>query len=145
MMAKRKLWDRLRIEDHLALIEGMARDGLTEEQIAENLGVSYRTLNRWKKSHPQFDQALARGKQIPDRHVENSLFRSATGYEYEEEHVTPTGKVVKVRRYQPPNTTAMIFWLKNRKPDKWRDKQDIEHSGQVTVNFVDDIGDDDGS
>lgn len=121
------------MEDHLALVEGMARDGLTEEQIAENLGVSSRTLNRWKKSYPEFDQALARGKQIPDRHVENALFRAATGYEYEEEHVTPAGKVVKVKRYYPPNTTAMIFWLKNRKPSQWRDKQELEMEAKTDI------------
>jgi len=55
------------------------------------------------------------------------------GYEYEEEVVTPKGTKHTVRKYQPPNTTALIFWLKNRKPDQWRDKQEHEHSGQIVT------------
>lgn len=117
-------------EEKLILLQGWARDGLTDEQIARNMGISVRTLYKWKKKYGQIGQALKKGKEVVDREVENALLRSALGYEYEEQALTNKGEVVTLRKYQPPNTTAAIFWLKNRKPQEWRDKQQVEHTGK---------------
>lgn len=113
----------------LLKIEGWARDGLTEEQIAENMGISRATLSNWKVKYLDILDALKRGKEVVDRHVENALLKRALGYEYEEVSEKYEGDVLverKVTKKQvAPDTTAQIFWLKNRKPEVWRDKQNI--------------------
>ena len=86
--------------DGLLLLEGWARDGLTDIQIAHNAGITTTTLYEWKKDHPAIAEALKRGKEVVDYEVENALLEAA----------------------KSGNVTAQIFWLKNRKPDKWRDK-----------------------
>ena len=117
--------------ENLLLLRGWAQDGLTDEQIAKNIGVNRATLYDWKKRFPDLDDALKKGKEVSDYEVENALFKSATGYEYEEEVLSNAGKVEKVKRYAKPNVTAQIFWLKNRKPDQWREKQEVQHSGNM--------------
>ena len=134
-MAKGKYQEWLEPEG-LLKIEGWAKDGLTEEQIAEKIGISRSTLSSWKEKYSDILDSLKRGKEIIDRQVENALLKRALGYEYDEttkEAVKDpnTGeinmKTTKIVRKQViPDTTAQIFWLKNRKPDKWRDKQEIE-------------------
>lgn len=119
----------------LAVIEGWARDGLTLDQIASNLGISKTTLIKYRDQHPELLTALKSGKDQADVQVENALFREATGYHYFEETVTNKGEVVRVQRYARPSVTAQIFWLKNRRPDKWRDKQ--EHKHEVTQSLAD--------
>lgn len=119
------------VEPKLELIECWARDGLTDEQIANNLGVAYSTFKEYKKNYSDISAALKKGKEIIDYQVENALLKRALGYEYEEityEHGEETKRVVK---QVAPDTTAQIFWLKNRKPQQWRDKRDIEHSGNI--------------
>ncbi|KIL46169.1 hypothetical protein [Jeotgalibacillus campisalis] len=135
-MAKGKYQEWI-TEEGLLILEGWARDGLTDEQIAHNIGIRRETLYDWKKKHPNITNALKKGKEVIDRQVENAMLRSALGFHYEEDHVTPGGDVFRVEKYERPNTTAQIFWLKNRKPKQWRDKQDVEHSGTVTNNVVD--------
>lgn len=115
-------------EEGLLLIEGWARDGLTDKQIASNIGINETTLNRWKKDHLPIMQVLKESKEIADRQVENALHKTALGFYYEEDMVTNQGDVVRVKKYSKPNTTAQIFWLKNRKPSNWRDKQEIEQT-----------------
>ena len=87
-------------EDGLTLLEGWARDGLTDEQIAHNVGITAKTLYEWKKTHSAICEALKKGKEVVDYEVENALLNKAL----------------------IGDTTALIFWLKNRRPDKWRDK-----------------------
>ena len=140
MMAKGKYDDWL-TEEGLLKIEGWARDGLTDEQIAHNMGVSVKTLYNWKNKHLPILHALKKGKEVVDRMVENALLKSALGYEYEEDGLTKDGKVVPLRKFQHPNTTAMIFWLKNRKPEQWRDKQVTEFENGVPVTIVNDLDD----
>ena len=118
-------------EEGLIQIEGWARDGLIDEQIATNVGVSYSTFRDWKKRFPALSAVLKRGKEVVDRQVENALLKTAVGYVYEEETVTNTGEVVTVRKYSKPNTTAQIFWLKNRKRGQWTDKSEVEVTGAV--------------
>lgn len=140
-MAKYQEW----IEpEGLLKIEGWARDGLTDEQIAKNIGISRETIYAWKKQYPNFSDALKKGKEVVDREVENALLKKALGYEYDE--VTrerafnaDTGKpelmVTKiVKKQMAPDTTAQIFWLKNRKPSDWRDKRDYSVEGAMNVN-----------
>ena len=127
----------------LLLLEGWARDGLTDEQISENMGLVSSTLYRWKNEYKEISEALKKGKEVVDRQVENALLKRALGYSYEE--VTKeicenpeTGNLEmeitkKVKKEVVPDTTAQIFWLKNRRPDKWRDKRDVEHSGGLNV------------
>ena len=125
-------------EEGLLKIEGWARDGLTDEQIAENIGVSRSTLNDWKKKHPNISDTLKRGKEVIDRHVENALLKRALGYEYIEttKELTDLGLTVtkQVTKQVAPDTTAQIFWLKNRKPQEWRDKKETEVTGNLSVN-----------
>ncbi len=98
-MAKGK-YERWLEPDGLTLLEGWARDGLTDEQIASNCGITSATLYEWKKRFPEISETLKKGKEVVDYQVENALLQSALD----------------------GNTTAQIFWLKNRRPDKWRDK-----------------------
>ncbi len=114
----------------LTLVEGWARDGLTDKQIATNLGVAESTLNEYKKKYPEFSESLKKGKEVVDYEVENALLKRALGYKYDEvtieEFEDGSVKTKTVTKEVIPDTTAQIFWLKNRKPDKWRDKQSIE-------------------
>lgn len=125
-------------EEGLIKIGGWAKDGLTDEQIAQNIGISRSTLNEWKKRFPDIKDTIKRGKEVVDRQVENALFKSAVGYEYTEitKELTDSGmKVTKrVTKQMAPNPTSAIFWLKNRKPDEWRDKKETQVSGEMSVN-----------
>lgn len=125
-------------DEGLLLIEGWARDGLTEEQIAHNMGIRRETLIQWKKRYDNISNALKSGKEVVDRQVENALFKTATGFYYDEETVTNQGEVATVRKYSKPNTTAQIYWLKNRKRDVWTDKQELDLTVEQVV-FEDDI------
>lgn len=133
-MAKGKYADWLTPEG-LLKIEGWARDGLTDEQIAKNIGISRSTLNVWKDRYSDISDALKKGKDIIDRQVENALLKRALGYEYEEvkekfEDGVITERTV-TKKEVVPDTTAQIFWLKNRKPDKWRDKPGYEDTSEL--------------
>lgn len=153
-MAKgRKNKYQTHVEPRLKDIEHWCRDGLIEEVICKRLGVSVRSFNEYKSKFPQLSQSLKRGKEEADYAVEDALFKRALGYEFEEKTYetqvfvkkteTAEGSIIeepfteeiltkRVIKQVSPDTTAAIFWLKNRRPDKWRDKQDIEHSGGVT-------------
>ena len=128
-------------EEGLIQIEGWARDGLIDEQIAQNMGISYSTFKEWKKKFSDFSAVLKRGKEVVDRQVENALLKTAIGYVYEEETVTNAGDVVVVKKYSKPNTTAQIFWLKNRKRGQWTDKSEVDVTGTVVFMNEDDIQD----
>lgn len=110
----------------LIKIEGWAKDGLSNEQISNNIGINPDTLYTWIKKYPEISDALKKGKEVIDREVENALLKSALGFEYEEETVTNKGEVVKVKRFERPSNTAQIFWLKNRKPAEWQDKRELK-------------------
>ena len=119
----------------LLKLEGWARDGLTDEQIAENIGIHRDTLNEWKKKYSDISDTLKRGKEVIDRQVENALLKRAIGYEYEEVREEYEGGVLVKRTVTKkealPDTTAQIFWLKNRKREAWSDKQSIEISKPI--------------
>ncbi|MEB7449883.1 helix-turn-helix domain-containing protein [Staphylococcus chromogenes] len=121
--------------EKLVQIQGWARDGLTMDQIAYNMGITKPTLYKWQKKNDNLVNALKVGRDSTDRQVENALFKNAIGFHYTEEQITDDGEVVEVQKYSKPNTTAQIFWLKNRKPDEWREKQNVEHEGTVNQNM----------
>ena len=129
--------------DGLTLLEGWARDGLTDEQIAEKIGCGVRTLYDWKNRFPQISQALKKGKEIVDIQVENALLKRALGYDYKEQRIEKSDKdgtkIVQTIRHVPADTTAQIFWLKNRRPDKWRDKPIEKISEDMEVKVVIDV------
>lgn len=133
-MAKGKYTDWLTPEG-LLKIEGWARDGLTDEQISKNIGISRSTLNVWKDRYSDISDALKRGKDVIDRQVENALLKRALGYEYEEvKEKFEDGVITELtvtKKEVVPDTTAQIFWLKNRKPDKWRDKPAYEDTSEL--------------
>ncbi|MBT2727852.1 helix-turn-helix domain-containing protein [Bacillus sp. ISL-75] len=128
------------------------REGLTEEEICKRLGVSHASFAEYKKQFPELLDTLKTNKEIADYRVEDALYLRALGYEYEEEtfeefpidkpYLNSAGEWVrtelrltkKVKKKQAPDTTAQIFWLKNRKPDVWSDKKETELSGGLNVN-----------
>lgn len=122
-------------KDNLIRIAAWTRDGLTEEQIAKNFGISYNTFKRAKKD-PEYGElittALIQTKDVVDMEVENMLLKRARGYEYDE--VTEEyemGILVKrkvTHKMVVPDTSAQIFWLKNRQPDRWRDRREVDNT-----------------
>jgi hypothetical protein len=132
-------------DDGLLQIAAWARDGLTNDQIAHNMGIRRTTLFEWSKRFPNIANALKKNKAVADIEVENALHKSAIGYnydevyEYNEERPTKDGKEETIHctktyhRHMPASVVAQIFWLKNRKPKEWRDKHDVELSGSVDI------------
>ena len=144
-MARPSLYET-KWKDKLIVIQGWARDGLNNQQIAHNMGISAKTLYEWQNKYSEFGNTLKEGKEVVDREVENALLKRALGYSVEE--VTrermyvrnAEGKQIldadgmpmselaitkKATKHIAPDTTAQIFWLKNRKPNEWRDKKDV--------------------
>lgn len=123
-------------DDGLLRVEGWARSGLSDAQICQKIGIHPATFYQWQLDYPEFSDAIKRGKRPVDDEVENMLLKSAMGFEYEETITeiieqpdgTQRKQIKKVKRYSPPSNTAQIFWLKNRRPDKWRDKQEVSNS-----------------
>lgn len=179
-MAKRKV-DEWLTKEGLTKLGGWARSGLSDEQIAKNVGVSRSTLNEWKKKYPDISDTLKKEKEVADFEVENALFRRATGYEHEEvtyvamplnqeeydekvamhldvwhqqnPNATQAERDLfistisryneqvskRVVRHIAPDTTAAIFWLKNRDPLNWRDKREHQLDGTINTNQTIDL------
>lgn len=113
-MAKGKYKEWLE-DDKLILLRGWARNGLTDAQIAHNIGINVATLYTWKNKYSEIGNALKETKEIVDNEVENALYKSALS----------------------GNVTAQIFWLKNRRPDRWREKREVEvNPDDKAVNVV---------
>lgn len=129
-MAKGKYHEWLS-EDGLIKIQGWARDGLIDEQIAHNMGITTKTLYEWKNKYGEISEALKKGKEVIDRQVENALLKRALGYAYDETTYEDGVETKRVTKEVAPDITAQIFWLKNRKPAEWRDK--IEQQQTVTI------------
>lgn len=155
-IGRKGLYEDWLTDDGLLQIKGWARDGLTNEQIAHNIGITGRSFAEWVSRFPSISSALKKGKAPVDIEVENALLKRALGYEVEETitevEETPTGRadaegrplmrvkkhVRKVKRHIPPDVTAQIFWLKNRRPGKWRDKIETapENGSEAIQAFV---------
>lgn len=138
-MAKGKYHQWL-TEEGLNRLQGWKRNGLTDEQIAEKMGINRQTLYKWINKYGDIGDSLKIGKEDADLIVENALLKSARGFEYEEvteelkwDAKTRTYVMMVTKRqkkYMPPSNTAQIFWLKNRKAENWRDKVD----NNITLN-----------
>jgi transposase-like protein len=129
-------------EDGLTLISGWTRRGLTKEEVAGNIGINPATLYDWIKQFPELDNALKITKDIADCLVENALFKNATGYYYEEEIIID-GSKVSVRKFQKADTTAQIYWTKNRNSTDWRDRTVIDANVNQTPPVIADDSKDD--
>lgn len=147
-MAKGK-YQKWLTEEGLLQLESWARDGLTDEQIASNMGITRKTLAEWKTKYSDICDTLKRGKAVVDIQVENALLKRALGYSYDEvtrervlDYDPSTGQVVgshmeitkTVKKEVQGDTTAQIFWLKNRRPEQWRDKRDVSVEGEISTN-----------
>lgn len=121
-------------KDKLILLEGWARDGLTYEQIAHNMGIGLTTLKEWRQKQPTIQSALKKGKEVVDIEVENALLKRALGYTItlKEQKLDKEGCVHTLEKdvHVPGDTTAQIFWLKNRRKQQWRDKVEVETNGE---------------
>lgn len=155
-MAKSKV-EKWLTPEGLTLLNGWARDGLTDEQIAKNMQISTSTYYDYKNKHDEISEALKKGKEIVDYEVESSLLKKCFGYnakvkknmkikrvEYNDEGYKSNEYEEIIEVYDevhvPADTTAQIFWLKNRRPEKWREKQEIINNnddGGVTI--IDDL------
>lgn len=122
--------------DGLLRLGGWARDGLTDEQIAQNMGIGYSTLQAWKSKYQDIQDTLKKGKDVVDREVENALLKRALGYEYDEVKEKYEGGILTERtvtkKMVVPDATAQIFWLKNRKPSAWRDKAQVDAEAEFS-------------
>ena len=142
--------------DKRILLQGWARDGLTDVQIAKNMGIGKTTFYEWKQKSPNFAEVLKKSKEVADYEVENALYKKATGYnimlkktfKVKRTEYNDDGK--KIKEYEelvdgheemhiPADTTAQIFWLKNRQKGKWRDKVEVENSSVDTNNQIQNI------
>lgn len=115
-------------DEFVVQAEKLCKLGATDMEVADFFEVEVRTLYRWKAEHDDFCQALKAGKAEADARVERSLFARATGYEHDEVDIRVLGGGIvqtPIRKHYPPDTTACIFWLKNRRPDEWRDRQEL--------------------
>ena len=112
----------------IGIAREISKHGLTDEEIAAAFSVTERTITRWKKEHPPFASALKRGKDTPNKKVERSLFERALGYSHPDTDIrVVNGTIVKtpIVKHYPPDTTAAIYWTKNRDPKRWRDKTEV--------------------
>lgn len=111
--------------------------GATDYELADFFGVNTATIYRWRNVHEQFCEAVRAGKERSDERVERALFNRSVGYSFESEKVFQhQGEIIRAPTVEhvPPDPGAAMNWLKNRKPDTWRDKQEIEHKGlSVTI------------
>ena len=150
-MAKGK-FQRWLEPENLILLEGWARDGLTDEQIVKKIDISLSTLYEWKKKYSEISESLKKGKEVVDTEVENALLQKGLGMTKKvqkpiklKEVKYENGKKVSEKErieyakeevFIPPDTAALIFWLKNRRPDKWRDKQKEENDTDNKITIV---------
>lgn len=105
--------------------------GSTDKDIANFFDVDESTINNWKIAHPKFFESIKRGKSIADSNVADRLYQRALGFEHDSEEIKVIdGSVVRVntKKIYAPDPTSAIFWLKNRQPKQWRDKQEIDHT-----------------
>ena len=118
------------IEGYNEQVEKLCKLGATDKQLADFFDVSEATIHNWKKDHPEFLESIKRGKEIADAMVAESLYHRAIGYSHPEDKIFCNSKgeetIVPTTKRYAPDATAGIFWLKNRRPDVWRDKREVD-------------------
>lgn len=153
MAAGRKNKYDTHVKPFLLQVAAWCRDGATDEDICKALKISKDSFYRYKKEHSELSDALKDNKEIADIRIENSLYNNALGYTYTEEQAFKCKRVwyddnnqrqeeeelktIEVERHKPAETTAQIFWLKNRKPKQWRDKQEIDANVNIKQKLED--------
>lgn len=127
------------VEPKLLQVAAWARDGLTDADMCKNLDIGKDAFIDYKKQYPELTDALKRNKEVADIIIENELYEKAKGkvMVLNKVKVLNDGTLIDYQEetFIPGDTTAQIFWLKNRKPKEWRDKQEIEHSGSLDVDI----------
>jgi len=124
------------VDDMAERVKLLALRGFTDAEMSKIIGVSEATFNAWKKKNEGFLESIKDWKAVADGEVEASLFHRAKGYSHPEDKIFNDNGcplVVPTTKHYPPDSTAAIYWLKNRRPQEWRDKQEIEHSGSVVT------------
>ena len=147
-------YEELLTEEGLIKLQGYARDGMVDRELAQAMGISRTTLNKWRDKFPQMAAVLKCGKEVADRKVENALFEKCTGKTVvlkkpvkvrHTEYDKVTGKKIseheeieyaEQEEYIPADTKAITFWLINRKPDAWKNKVEIEHNEDDNTGVV---------
>lgn len=126
-------------EEYNEQAEKLCKLGATDQELADFFEVDVSTINNWKIDFPLFFESIKKGKILADSNVAERLYQRALGFEHDSEEIKVTdGTVIRVptRKIYPPDPTAAIFWLKNRRPKEWRDKQEIEQTGGLKITFV---------
>jgi hypothetical protein len=123
---------------HPAVVAGFTRQGLNGVQVAQKLGISFQTLNEWRKKFPELAEALKTSREEADSAIENALYKRAMGYDYEETEVTVSAdgksrRVKRVKKHMPPSVAAQVVWLANRNPKNWR-RRDAEAGNEPEDN-----------
>lgn len=126
-------------EKGLLELEKWAAEGLIYKEICERLNIHRSTFFHYLRKYPEARQAIARGRASVNEQVEAAMFKSACGFYVTETTEDFDGRVRKTTRFVNPNTSAQIFWLKNRNSTRWQDRREIEHKGDVPVVIKDDI------
>jgi hypothetical protein len=112
--------------------------GATDKELADFFEVNEDTINEWKKVHSEFSESIKKGKNQADAEVADRLYQRALGFEHDSEDIKVVSnggnsgssvERVPIKKIYPPDPVAAIFWLKNRQPDKWRDKKEVAHEG----------------
>lgn len=119
-------------EEYCIQVEKLCKLGATDKEIADFFEVDLSTISNWKLYYPNFFESIKAGKQLADANVVDSLYKRAMGYSHEDVDIKMyEGNIIETKliKHYPPDSTAMIFWLKNRQPGKWRDKQEIAVEG----------------
>lgn len=144
---KYKYWLK---DENLAKVTKWAKEGLFDCQIADKMGISKQTFYDWIKKYPEFFDAIKKGKEIADKEIVNALYKRALGYSYKEvkeEYAVnadgadnegkPAKEITVIYKSEPPNTAALIYWLNNRRPDEWSNKQEHKITGDGVKLVVD--------
>lgn len=127
------------LPEYCKSVERLCKLGAKDSEIAEFFEVQESTINNWKKEFPEFLESIKRGKQIADQTVADSLFKRANGFKHKEDVIMQyrgNPLIVPTVKKYPPDTTAAIFWLKNRRPDLWRDKTEVQQNGSTVIKIV---------
>lgn len=125
--------------EYAAQVYRLCLIGLKDTELADFFEVCEATLNTWKKDYPKFLESLKSGKANADGELVEKLYKRASGYSHKDEKIfcDKEGKIIRAKttKHYPPDTTALIFWLKNRQGKNWKDRQEHSHEGNVTIHF----------
>lgn len=127
-------------DEYCEQAEKLCKLGAKDSELADFFDVEESTINNWKKDYPEFLESIKAGKDLADANVADRLYQRAMGFEHDSEEIkVADGEVIRVpiRKIYPPDSTAAIFWLKNRQSSKWRDKQEVEQKTTIKDERID--------